>query len=61
MAKRIEDELLDELKRSGSVTDLGNDFVHFNGGIDLRMLASTARRVIEDDVADKLKRFLQEV
>lgn len=60
MAKRIEDELLDELKRSGSVTDLGNDFVQFEGKIDLRMLASTARRVMEDDVADKLKRFLQE-
>lgn len=60
MTKRIEDELLDELRRSGSVTDLGRDFVQFNGGIDLRMLASTARRVIEADVADKLKRFLQE-
>ena len=60
MAKRIEDELLDELKRAGSVTDLGNDFVQFKGKIDLRMLASTARRVMEADVADKLKRFLQE-
>lgn len=60
MTKRIEDELLDELRRSGSVTDLGHDFVQFNGGIDLRMLASTARRVMEADVADKLKRFLQE-
>ena len=60
MTKRIEDELLDELKRAGSVNGVDNDFVQFEGKIDLRMLAGTARRVMEDDVADKLKRFLQE-